>query len=133
MLSKSYEKTSGELTFGRGETTLSWGETTSSWGETTLSWGETTWGETTVISIRLPARSLTAQSGRDEEGTLESPVYEAATDGIKMAAKEHVGDLRTPAFLIDLETVENNCKAMIERCRSLGVELRTNMKTHRTL
>ena len=49
MLSKSYEKTSGELTFSRGETTLSWGETTSSWGETTSSWGETTssWGETT--------------------------------------------------------------------------------------
>ncbi|KAL9958451.1 hypothetical protein ACROYT_G035463 [Oculina patagonica] len=50
-----------------------------------------------------------------------------------MAGKRLVSDLRTPAFLIDLEKVKNNCKAMIERCKSLGVQLRTNMKTHRTL
>ena len=31
----SYEKTSGELTFGRGETALSWGKMTLRWGETT--------------------------------------------------------------------------------------------------
>jgi len=48
LLSKSYEKTSGELTFGRGESNFSWGESNFSWGETTLSWGERTlsWGET---------------------------------------------------------------------------------------
>lgn len=46
---------------------------------------------------------------------------------------ETVYDLRTPAFLVDLETVKNNCKVMDEKCKRLGVQLRTNMKTHRTI
>lgn len=50
-----------------------------------------------------------------------------------MADRFKITDLRTPAFMVDLKTVQSNCKAMIDRCKGLGVELRTNMKTHRTL
>ena len=50
-----------------------------------------------------------------------------------MADRLKITDLRTPAFMVDLKTVQSNCKAMIDRSKGLGVELRTNMKTHRTL
>ena len=43
-----------------------------------------------------------------------------------------IHDLRTPAFLVDLKTLKNNCRVMREKCKSLGVQLRTHMKTHRT-
>ena len=52
---------------------------------------------------------------------------------IRHLAAMKVSDLRTPAFLVDLNQVRTNCESMIEICRQAGITLRPDMKTHRTL
>jgi D-serine deaminase-like pyridoxal phosphate-dependent protein len=44
-----------------------------------------------------------------------------------------VGDLPTPALLLDLDALERNLTRMAERARSLGVALRPHVKTHKCL
>jgi len=44
-----------------------------------------------------------------------------------------IGDLRTPAALVDLGRVERNASRMAERAALLGVRLRPHVKTHKTL
>ena len=59
--------------------------------------------------------------------------FAAPATGEKVVTKMgSIYDLRTPAFLVDLKTLKNNCRVMREKCKSLGVQLRTHMKTHRT-
>jgi len=45
----------------------------------------------------------------------------------------HISDLRTPAFLIDLNQLKTNAGMMINRARDLGVQLRPHVKTHKTV
>ncbi len=44
-----------------------------------------------------------------------------------------INDLRTPAFLVDLERVRRNASMMQEQARRLGVRLRPHVKTHKTV
>ena len=122
MLSKSYEKTSGELTFSRGETTLSWGETTLSWGETTSSWGETTWGETdlgrndrnSTSHDESPARS---ESPSDSSGSGSERVnkrWEATEVKILISVyKDHHEGKKSVR--------EKICDTFTEHCKAAGI------------
>lgn len=42
-----------------------------------------------------------------------------------------IGDLPTPAAIVDLDVLEANASAMLERARRLGVSLRPHVKTHK--
>ncbi|KAL3854648.1 hypothetical protein ACJMK2_013909 [Sinanodonta woodiana] len=46
---------------------------------------------------------------------------------------ETIYDVHTPCLLVDLDRVKANCQRMIDRCMTLGVELRPHMKTHKTI
>ena len=81
-------KTSGELTFGRGEspfsgeTTLKLGRNNVSWDETTVSRGEMTlsWGETTCGEMDLGRNNLfpsVRESSIDEPSDLDDSIVES--------------------------------------------------------
>jgi D-serine deaminase-like pyridoxal phosphate-dependent protein len=42
-------------------------------------------------------------------------------------------DLPTPSLILDRDRFETNCRAMIDRCRRLGVGLRPHMKTMKSI
>ncbi|KAL9658752.1 hypothetical protein ABK040_005907 [Willaertia magna] len=42
-------------------------------------------------------------------------------------------DIRTPAFIVDLEKVTNNCNRMIEKSKKFNLSLRPHVKTHKTI
>jgi D-serine deaminase-like pyridoxal phosphate-dependent protein len=44
-----------------------------------------------------------------------------------------INDLKTPAFLIDLQTLHQNINEMAIRAKRLGVRLRPHVKTHKTI
>lgn len=44
-----------------------------------------------------------------------------------------LGDLPTPALVLDLDILERNLRVMEGRCRRLGVALRPHFKTHKSL
>ena len=44
-----------------------------------------------------------------------------------------LGDVVTPAFLVDLDVCVRNAENMREKCKKLKVNLRPHMKTHKTL
>jgi len=48
-----------------------------------------------------------------------------------MPHRRFVGDLPTPALLLDLDALERNVAAMAARTRALGVALRPHVKTHK--
>jgi D-serine deaminase-like pyridoxal phosphate-dependent protein len=48
-----------------------------------------------------------------------------------MPHRRFVGDLPTPALLLDLDALEHNLDRMAERARALGVALRPHVKTHK--
>jgi D-serine deaminase-like pyridoxal phosphate-dependent protein len=50
-----------------------------------------------------------------------------------MPRRAVVGDLPTPALLLDLDVLERNLDRMAERARALGVALRPHVKTHKCL
>ena len=50
-----------------------------------------------------------------------------------MPRRSRVGDLPTPALLLDLDVLERNLDRMAERTRALGVALRPHVKTHKCL
>ena len=43
-----------------------------------------------------------------------------------------VSELDTPAFIIDLEKMENNIETMAKYCKSVNVNLRPHIKHHKT-
>src|SRR5512135_3211015 len=50
-----------------------------------------------------------------------------------MPRRSFVGDLPTPALLLDLDVLERNLDHMAARTRALGVALRPHVKTHKCL
>ena len=46
---------------------------------------------------------------------------------------KHISSLPTPAFIIDREVVEANCRQMLETAAESGVKLRGQTKTHKTV
>lgn len=46
---------------------------------------------------------------------------------------EKICDLQTPCFLVDIKKVKKNAQMMVDRCKSLGLQLRPHMKTHKCL
>lgn len=44
-----------------------------------------------------------------------------------------IQDLTTPAFLVDYAKMETNCRQMLETCKIMGVSLRAQTKTHKTI
>ncbi len=50
-----------------------------------------------------------------------------------MPHRRFVGDLPTPALLLDLDALERNLDRMAARARALGVALRPHVKTHKCL
>jgi D-serine deaminase-like pyridoxal phosphate-dependent protein len=44
-----------------------------------------------------------------------------------------LADLPTPAFCVDLDVVERNCQKMLDTAKRYGVQLRAQMKTHKTV
>jgi len=50
-----------------------------------------------------------------------------------MPRRLRVGDLPTPALLLDLDVLEGNLDRMAARARTLGVSLRPHVKTHKCL
>lgn len=52
---------------------------------------------------------------------------------VKIGGVKTIHDLRTPAFLIDLEKFTANCQMALQTAERLGVRLRPHVKTHKTL
>lgn len=50
-----------------------------------------------------------------------------------MDTAEFTKDLCTPALIVDLDIVNRNAQAMLDRFQKFGVQLRPHMKTHKTL
>jgi D-serine deaminase-like pyridoxal phosphate-dependent protein len=50
-----------------------------------------------------------------------------------MSRRLLVGDLPTPALLLDLEVLERNLARMADKARALGVALRPHVKTHKCI
>lgn len=46
---------------------------------------------------------------------------------------KRLSDLPTPAFCVDLDRVENNCQKMLDTAKRFGIQLRAQMKTHKTM
>ena len=46
---------------------------------------------------------------------------------------QSIESLPTPAFVVDRAAVASNCARMLERAASAGVELRAQVKTHKTV
>ena len=44
-----------------------------------------------------------------------------------------IESLPTPAFVVDLDVAKNNCAVMLARAKEAGVDLRAQVKTHKTL
>ena len=44
-----------------------------------------------------------------------------------------VRDLDSPCMIVYESIVRQNCQAMLDRCKALGVQLRPHMKTHKTV
>lgn len=44
---------------------------------------------------------------------------------------KHVGDVVTPAAVIDRSVVKRNCNAMLDVCKALGVGFRAHVKSHK--
>ncbi|PNF15335.1 D-serine dehydratase [Cryptotermes secundus] len=44
-----------------------------------------------------------------------------------------VTSLPTPAFLVDHDKVAKNCNDMLNKCKQLGIKLRAQVKTHKTV
>src|SRR5262245_29898113 len=44
-----------------------------------------------------------------------------------------VAEIDTPAFVVDLDVLERNVRAMADHAHRLGVALRPNAKTHKTV
>lgn len=44
-----------------------------------------------------------------------------------------IHDVETPCLLVDIDIVKKNCQRMIDRCKTMGVELRPHMKTNKTM
>ena len=49
---------------------------------------------------------------------------------VKMTSIE---SLPTPAFVVDLNVLKNNCSRMLEMAKNAGIELRGQIKTHKTV
>lgn len=41
--------------------------------------------------------------------------------------------LPSPAFLVDKDKVTKNCNNMLKKCEQLGIKLRAQVKTHKTV
>lgn len=46
---------------------------------------------------------------------------------------KHISSLATPAFIVDKEKVEKNCRRMLDLAKSNGIHLRGQTKTHKTV
>lgn len=46
---------------------------------------------------------------------------------------DKIRDVPTPCLLVNIKKVRQNAQTMIDRCQSLGVQLRPHMKTHKCL
>ena len=59
---------------------------------------------------------------------------EARTCGWRSVDSEESGcqNLRTPACFFNVETLKNNCRVIGEKCKRLGVQLRSHTTTERT-
>ncbi|MCG8458672.1 MAG: alanine racemase [Holophagales bacterium] len=57
---------------------------------------------------------------------LEAHIHHTADAG------RELGELPTPALVLDLEVLERNAEGMARRCRKLGVGLRPHFKTHKS-
>ena len=44
-----------------------------------------------------------------------------------------IRDLPTPCLVVSKNAVEKNCKSMLERADKMGVQLRGQTKTHKTI
>jgi len=44
-----------------------------------------------------------------------------------------VTSLPSPAFLVDQDKVSKNCNNMLNKCKQLGIKLRAQVKTHKTV
>lgn len=46
---------------------------------------------------------------------------------------KQLGDVPTPAAVVDRAVVERNCAQMLDACRAAGVSFRPHVKTHKVL
>ena len=44
---------------------------------------------------------------------------------------KRLGDVPTPAAVLDRAVVERNCRQMLEACQALDVDFRPHVKTHK--
>ena len=44
---------------------------------------------------------------------------------------KHLGDVPTPAAILDQAIIKDNCNQMLRACQSLGVKFRPHVKTHK--
>jgi len=44
-----------------------------------------------------------------------------------------LSSLATPAFVVDLDVMERNCKRQLDIAQKLNVQLRPHIKTHKTV
>ena len=46
---------------------------------------------------------------------------------------KNVKDLPTPCLIVSLKAVQENCEQMLQKAQKLGVQLRGQTKTHKTI
>ena len=46
---------------------------------------------------------------------------------------KNIQDLPTPCLIVSAKAVEDNCNKMLEKAQKLGVQLRGQTKTHKTI
>ncbi len=77
---------------------------------------------------RVAAPERTGRDTDDPAADLVQPALEPC-----YARSMRVGDLRTPAALVDIDALERNAARMGATAARLGVRLRPHVKTHKTL
>ena len=54
-------------------------------------------------------------------------------EGIRNKIGTPVEEIHTPAFLLDKSKAKKNCDRMLKTCQDLGLKLRAQTKTHKTM
>jgi D-serine deaminase-like pyridoxal phosphate-dependent protein len=50
-----------------------------------------------------------------------------------MSVGARIETLQTPAFVVDRAVVRNNCRKMLDLAKNMGINLRGQTKTHKTV
>ena len=62
-------------------------------------------------------------------------LYQSPMDGLEILTKSFIGqrleDIQAPAAILDIAVVKRNCALMLHATRTLKVQFRAHVKTHK--